>query len=139
MRRVHLIPLSLRAAYLAMHRRTNECLAVLDITADQFVCLLSLHKQEGIIQRELVTLVSSDPNTIRAMLVILERKKLVTRERSPLDRRAQIVRLTPSGVSKTEAALRQLRTVQGKLHRAFSTSEREALQTSLLKLSTALG
>ena len=68
------IPMNLRAAYLSMHRQTNAHLARFGVTADQFVCLLILAEEDGIIQQELVKRATSDPNTIRAMLVLLEKR-----------------------------------------------------------------
>jgi DNA-binding MarR family transcriptional regulator len=89
--------MALRAAYLALHRQTNDCLAGDGVTADQFVLLAALAEADAVTQQQLVRRVGSDPNTVRAMLVLLEGRGLVTRERHPADGRARCVTLTRMG------------------------------------------
>jgi MarR family transcriptional regulator, lower aerobic nicotinate degradation pathway regulator len=91
------IPRALRAAYLALHRQTNDCFAKDGVTADQFVLLAALADADAVTQQELVRRVGSDPNTVRAMLLLLEGRGLVARERHPADGRARSVSLTASG------------------------------------------
>lgn len=93
----HDIAMSLRAAYGLMHRQTNAHLARCGVTADQFVLLVLLAEDDGITQQELVRRASSDANTIRAMLVLLEERGLIAREPHPTDRRARSVSLTRKG------------------------------------------
>ena len=80
--------MALRAAYWAMHRQTQARLARCGVTADQFVLLALLAEQDGITQQELVRRASSDANTVRAMLVLMESRGLVTRKGHPTDGRA---------------------------------------------------
>ncbi len=93
----HDIAMALRTAYWAMHRRTEASFGERGTTADQFVLLFLLAGQDGITQQQLVRRASSDANTIRAMLVLLEKRGLVTRERHPTDGRARSVTLTRKG------------------------------------------
>jgi MarR family transcriptional regulator, lower aerobic nicotinate degradation pathway regulator len=93
----HQLAMSLRAAYWAMHRRADALFGRLGVTADQFVLLSSLAEGDGITQQELVRRTASDPNTVRAMLVRLERRGLVVRRPHRDDGRAHSVTLTPSG------------------------------------------
>jgi DNA-binding MarR family transcriptional regulator len=93
----HQIAMALRSAYWAMHRQADAVLRPHDLTADQFVLLSILAGQDNITQQQLVGLASSDPNTVRAMLLILERRGFVTREPHPTDGRARSVALTPLG------------------------------------------
>lgn len=95
--RGHRIAMALRAAYLAMHRQTDARLSGRGATADQFVVLSALAEAEALSQSELVSRTSSDPSTLRAMLVRLEAKGLVARRPHPTDRRARGVRLTARG------------------------------------------
>ena len=81
------LPRLLRAAYFAMHRVSDTHFASHGVTADQFVLLACLAEQEAITQRDLARRASSDPSTIRAMLVLLEGRGLVVRERDPHDSR----------------------------------------------------
>jgi DNA-binding MarR family transcriptional regulator len=93
----HQIAMALRLAYWSMHRQADAHLAPLGVTANQFVLLALLAEDDGIKQSELVERASSDPNTVRAMLVSLEQKGLIARERHPTDGRAWCVTLSPRG------------------------------------------
>src|SRR6187399_3608042 len=95
----HDIAIALRAAYLALHRRSEARFAPHGITADQFVLLATLARGgEAITQRELARRMSSDPSTVRAMLVLLAARGLVVRDRHPTDARARTVALTATGL-----------------------------------------
>ena len=92
------IAIALRAAYLALHRRSEAAFAPDGVTADQFVLLATLARGgHALTQRELARRMSSDPSTVRAMLVLLERRGLVGRNPHPSDARARTVALTPVG------------------------------------------
>lgn len=93
------LAMRLRHAYFPMRRLTRARLAEFDITVDQFVVLSLLAEQEGRTQQNLVEEASSDPSTIRAMLVLLERRGLIRRERCTRDARARLVFLTSEGRS----------------------------------------
>src|ERR1700757_2522081 len=88
---------ALRAAYLALHRQTNDCFAKDGVTADQFVLLAALAEADAVTQQELVRRASSDAHTLRAMLLLLEGRGLVTRSPHPSDGRARCVTLTVKG------------------------------------------
>ncbi|MDY3552969.1 MarR family transcriptional regulator [Gemmata sp. JC717] len=100
----HELAIALRAAYLALHRRSEAAFAALGVTADQFVLLAALDRGDALTQRELARRMSSDPSTVRAMLVLLEQRGLVGRDAHPTDARARTVALTAEGKS----VLRQL-------------------------------
>lgn len=94
----HNIAIALRAAYLALHRRSDARFAPHGITADQFVLLATLARGgEALTQRELARRMSSDPSTVRAMLVLLAARGLVERDTHPTDGRARTVALTAKG------------------------------------------
>jgi DNA-binding MarR family transcriptional regulator len=91
------LPRLLRAAYFAMHRVSDAHFSRHGVTADQFVLLACLAEEDAIPQNELARRASSDPSTTRAMLVLLEGRGLVSRDRDPADGRARVVTLTPRG------------------------------------------
>jgi DNA-binding MarR family transcriptional regulator len=93
----HEVARALRAAYLALHRQTNACFATDGVTADQFVVLSALADEDRVTQQDLVLRVNSDPNTVRAILLLLERRGLVARDPHPADGRARCVTLTAKG------------------------------------------
>ena len=89
--------MSISAAYLSMHRQSELNSLKHGITANQFVLLMLLAEEDGISQRDLVERAFSDPNTIRAMLVLLEKQGLVERDQHPKDGRKRNVTITPKG------------------------------------------
>src|SRR3954468_8370155 len=91
------LPIALRAAYLALHRRSEAQFAPEGVTADQFVLLATLARGHALTQRELARRMSSDPSTVRAMLVLMEERGLVKRGSHPTDARARTVALTAAG------------------------------------------
>ena len=93
----HEVALALRAAYLALHRRSDAHLTRHGVTADQFVLLAILAQEDSLTQQELARRASSDANTVRAMLLLLEGRGLVAREKHPTDGRARSVALTARG------------------------------------------
>lgn len=93
----HEIAMALRAAYLAMHRQTDACLARHGVTADQLVLLAALASGDALTQRELADRTSSDPNTVRAMLLLLEARGIVSRSPHATDARARTVSMTSKG------------------------------------------
>lgn len=89
--------MALRAAYWAMHRQADALLQPQGVTANQFVLLAILAEGQALTQQELVQRASSDANTVRAMLVLLERRGLVSRRPHRTDGRARSVALTAKG------------------------------------------
>lgn len=137
MSRVHEIPLALRACYLGMHRATSQRLAEFGITADQFVALLHLAEAGPVIQRELVVRMSSDANTVRAMLVLLERKRLVRRTPDAADARARRVELTAKGRVAINQAQDALTVLHRRLRTRLSVHERANVPDLLHRMTKA--
>jgi DNA-binding MarR family transcriptional regulator len=134
----HDIAMGLRAAYWAMHRQVDACCSGRGVTADQFVLLSLLGEEDGITQQQLVQRASSDANTVRAMLVLLEKRGLVARERHPTDGRARSVTLTRKGrhiLDKIWGATEPLRTG---LLASFRPEEADRVAESLARISEVM-
>ncbi len=129
---------ALRAAYLALHRQTNACFADDGVTADQFVILSALADADGVTQQELVRRVGSDPNTVRAILLLLEGRGLVARDRHPADRRARCVTLTVKGRSVFKTLWTKSEPLRARLLGAFRPDEVTALVGLLHRASDVL-
>jgi DNA-binding MarR family transcriptional regulator len=93
----HDLAMALRGAYKTMHRKADSFFIKYGVTADQYVLLHILDKESAITQEALVTRASSDPNTVRRMLLLLEGRHFVIRKRHPTDERARSVSLTRKG------------------------------------------
>lgn len=138
MKTQHNIPMNLRAAYLSMHRQTNAHLARCGITADQFVLMILLSDEEGIIQQQLVRKADSDPNTVRAMLVLLEKRGLVSRDPHPTDGRARKVALTQRGRQVLERSLNRTQPVRDRLFALYTPEETAVLVGFLSRISDSM-
>ena len=90
-------PRLLRAVCSGMNSISDDHFSRYGVTADPFVLLACLAEQDRITQQELACRAASDSSTIPAMLVLLEGRGLLTRERHPDDRRARLVTLTAKG------------------------------------------
>ena len=135
----HDIAMALRAAYLALHRRSDAAFAPHGVTADQFVLLATLARGgHALTQRELARRMSSDPSTVRAMLVLLEQRGLVERDTHPTDARARTVALTAGGMR----AFRQLweagEPIRAQMVGALRPGEAETLVGLLTRVAGAL-
>lgn len=134
----HELAMMLRSAYLAMHRQCDAHFAQAGVTADQFVVLAALADEDALTQQSLVERTSSDPNTIRAMLVLLERRQLVERRAHPTDRRARSVSLTPQGRSVFRKLWTGSEALRRRLVAPFPAAEAGELIASLKKIVAAM-
>jgi len=134
----HDVAMGLRAAYWAMHRRTDACLAKRGVTADQFVLLALLAERDGITQQELVRRASSDANTVRAMLMLLEGRRFVARGRHPTDRRARSITLTRKGRQAYERLWACSEPLRERLLGVLRPEEADTLVKFLARISKAM-
>ena len=121
-----------------MHRQTQSLLSGYGFTAVQYVLLAMLKIEDGITQQELTRRASSDPNTVRATLLLLERDGMVVRRSHKSDRRARRILLTDKGrrtYSKLSAALKPL---QDALLTSFNAEEADSLVTNLNRIVEAM-
>jgi DNA-binding MarR family transcriptional regulator len=134
----HDVAMALRAAYLAMHRQADAHFARLGVTADQFVLLSALAQGDALTQRELARRASSDPNTVRAMLLLLEGRGFVARQRHPADGRARTVALTETGRRAYEDLWAAGAPLRARLLAALSPDEVKALLALLGRVTEAM-
>ena len=132
------LPLALRAAYLALHRRSDAAFAPFGVTADQFVLLATLARGRALTQRELARRVSSDPSTVRAMLVLLEQRGLVERDAHPSDARARTVSLTADGNRKFRKLWSVGEPIRLQMSEALQPGEAETIFLLLTRIAEAL-
>src|SRR5216117_1803259 len=67
------LPLLLRRSWYGLNQAFRRRILPLGLTPDQFTVLRTLLENEGIRQRELTQLMSSDPNTVAALVERMER------------------------------------------------------------------
>lgn len=135
----HDLAIALRAAYLALHRRSDAAFAPRGVTADQFVLLATLARGgESLTQRELARRMSSDPSTVRAMLVLLAARGLVERDKHPTDARARTVALTAKGLRAYQRLWKAGESIRAQMLDALRPGEAETLVRLLGQIAEAL-
>jgi DNA-binding MarR family transcriptional regulator len=135
----HDLAIALRAAYLALHRRSDARFAPFGVTADQFVLLATLARGgEALTQRELARRMSSDPSTVRAMLVLLSARGLVERDKHPTDARARTVALTAKGRRAYRRLWNAGDSIRARMVGALGVGEAETLARLLGRVAEAL-
>lgn len=132
------LPIALRAAYLMLHRRSDAEFAAHGVTADQFVLLATLARGHAMTQRELAARMSSDPSTVRAMLVLLEKNGLVKRDQHPTDSRARTVELTTAGNKKFQQVWEAGSALREKMVESLSPKEINTLLKLLHRVTNSL-
>jgi MarR family transcriptional regulator, lower aerobic nicotinate degradation pathway regulator len=135
----HDLAMALRAAYLALHRRADARFAPHRVTADQFVLLATLARGgHALTQRELARRMSSDPSTVRAMLVLLAARGLVERDTHPTDARARTVALTPKGLRAYRRLWKAGGSIRARLLGSLQPGEAETLVRLLGRVAGGL-
>jgi DNA-binding MarR family transcriptional regulator len=135
----HHIAIALRAAYLALHRRSDARFAPFGVSADQFVLLATLARGgEALTQRELARRLSSDPSTVRSMLVLLAARGLVERDAHPTDARARTVALTAKGRRAYRRLWKAGESIRARVLGALEPGEAETLTRLLGRVAEAL-
>ncbi len=121
------LPPLLRKAWYGLNQSFRRRIKHLGATPDQFTILRMLREgpAEGLSQRDLGKLMSSDPNTMAALLARMEEQGLVERRPDERDKRAH--RVTASAQGKL--VFRKLRaialTLQGEVLKALPEERRE--------------
>jgi DNA-binding MarR family transcriptional regulator len=131
------LPLLLRRAWYGLNQTFRRRIAHLGFTPDQFTVMRTLLENEGITQRELAQAMTSDPNTIAALLERMEAAGLVERRPHEKDRRAHRLTLTKSGRAKYFKGRALAIEMQAEVLNALSEKEREKFLEQLEKVAEA--
>jgi DNA-binding MarR family transcriptional regulator len=135
----HKLAIALRSAYLALHRRSDARFGRYGITAEQFVLLASLARGgHALTQRELAFRMSSDPSTVRAMLVLLEQRELVVRDTHPTDARSRTVALTGKGSRAYRRLWKAGEPIRQRMLAALGPEEADTIVCLLERITEAL-
>jgi len=131
------LPPLLRRAWYGLNQAFRRRIAHLGLTPDQFTALRTVLEHDGVSQRQLAVLMSSDPNTVASLVERMEKAGLIERQSQVQDRRANRVRLKTSGKLKYEQARRIAIALQGEILAALPPDEREGFLTNLDAIADA--
>jgi DNA-binding MarR family transcriptional regulator len=125
-RRRRLPPL-LRRAWYGLNQAFRRRIAHLDITPDQFTVMRTLLEgdPDGLTQRELTQLMSSDPNTVASLLQRMAEAGFVERKPHEKDKRAHRIRLQAAGKRTYETARQVALTLQSEVLVVLPEGKRE--------------
>jgi len=131
------LPPLLRRAWYGLNQAFRRRLAHLELTPDQFTVMRTLLENDGITQRELTHLISSDPNTVAALVNRMAKAGLLERETHERDRRANRLRLSRRGKLKYEKARVIAVALQNEVLSVLPETSREAFLVQLETVSEA--
>lgn len=119
----------------ALARRFDVALKPAGITSGQFSLLMSLNRPEPPIQGSVAALLAMDRTTLTANLKPLERRHLVETVTHPTDKRARLLRLTPSGRATLAEAVPIWRSLHATIERELSDPDHVRSKLTLLSRS----
>ncbi len=95
--------------------------------------LRALYRKEGITQRELGRMLGFGDAHAGVIVRVMQRLKLVRRQKSQVDRRRIDLFLTDAGRKAAQETLRQMRAVNDKIVEGFSAAEAQMFRSLLLR------
>ncbi len=133
------LPVLLRRAWYGLNQAFRQRIAHLGITPDQYIILrwLSEGDPQGLTQRTLTDLMSSDPNTITSTITRMERNGLIARRPHEQDKRANRVKIQPSGRRAFEKARKIALALQEQVLDVLPQARREKFLDELEAIATS--
>lgn len=95
--------------------------------------LRALYRKEGITQRELGRMLGFGDAHAGVIVRVMQRLKLVRRQKSRLDRRRIDLFLTDAGRKAAQETLKQMRAINDKIVDGFTASEAQMFRSLLLR------
>ncbi len=104
----------------------------IELTKAQFILLILLKRENGQAQNNLAFITNRDKASLARLISTMERKGLVTRTPSKLDRRIKNIHITSSGVETLEKAYPVLKSVISTIQEDIDPTDM-AVATEVLK------
>ena len=131
-----LVGYNLRRAYLVIQSRFDERMEKHDLRQAEFSVLSVVKGNPGINQKALAEALVVAPPNLATLLDRLEARGLLTRQRNPEDKRAQLVELTTQGAQLCGRALKAAVNADDAAVGRLSVAERRQLKALLRKIFT---
>lgn len=113
----------------------GRALEELGMSAHEFAILHRLEQGGSVHGRELSRTLRLHPSNLVALLDQLEADGLIARQRDPLDRRRQLIKLTPAGIKRLRQATAAAAEAERELLSPLTEAERRQLHTYLEQLA----
>ena len=105
------------------------------ITADQWVVMDYLSKNESLNQLEIANYLSKDAPTLTRILDLLSEKNFILRKKAQNDRRKFIIELTPEGIERHQSLLPHVQEFRRQHFNGLSDQELSQLKLILQKIN----
>ncbi|HEY0263809.1 MAG TPA: MarR family transcriptional regulator [Granulicella sp.] len=115
----------LRRAMLSINRCGDAMFSPYRLTTDQYSLLRAVHRQPGVRQADLGNFIFAEPNTITAMVSLLEKRGILRRKPHPTDGRVRLLYLTMHGQTVLQRLSEDWRPMRKVLLRCFAGEEGE--------------
>ncbi len=133
------LPPILRKAWYGLNQAFRRRIAHTGVTPDQFTALRTLIEAspDGLTQRELTALMSSDPNTVASLLERMAAAGWIERLPHESDGRAYRIRILPSGRSQFEACRVIALALQSEVLQILPPDDRDRFLSQLERVADA--
>lgn len=123
----------LRKAFLSICRCGDVVFSPYRLTTEQYALMRAVQREPGICQADITEQIFAEPNTVTAMVTLLERRGILRRKPKPTDRRVRQLFLTTHGQTVMQRLSSDWNPMRDLLRNAFSG---EAGQQALEILDT---
>ncbi len=136
---VRRLPPLLRKSWYGLNQAFRRRIAHTGVTPDQFTALRTLTEAnpDGLTQRELTALMSSDPNTVASLLERMEAADWIERLPHESDGRAYRIRILPTGRTQFEACRVIAIALQTEVLQVLQPDERDRFLVQLERVAAA--
>jgi DNA-binding MarR family transcriptional regulator len=119
----------LRRAFLSICRCGDVMFSPYRLTTEQYSLMRAVHREPGVRQVDVKDRIFAEPNTVTAMVTLLERRGILRRKPSPVDGRARLLYLTAHGQAVMARLYEDWDPMRAVLRRCFAgKAGQEALQ-----------
>lgn len=136
---VRRLPPLLRKSWYGLNQGFRRRIAHTGVTPDQFTALRTLIEAnpDGLTQRELTALMSSDPNTVASLLERMESAGWIERLPHESDGRAYRIRILPAGHTQFDACRVIAIALQTEVLQVLQPDDRERFLSQLERVAAA--
>ena len=128
----------LRRAFLSICRCGDVMFSPYRLTTEQYALMRAVQREPGIRQTELTNQIYAEPNTVTAMVTLLEKRGILRRKPSPTDKRVRQLYLSPHGQTVMYRLSADWKPMRELLHKHFSGEDGERALEILDEIATRM-
>lgn len=121
-----------------LQKELEEGLQPQGLSATQAKAICTLSRLGPMNQRQLAGQIQVEPASLVRVIDLMEKSGLLTREKSPGDRRAHLIKLTPKGTKLEPTMWENLKRVDKKLTKKLKPEEKKNLENGLNAMMASL-